>query len=74
MADPSRTDAQKVVNQTKVSYALIEDPQGELFAFFGGISMPTTIFIDASGNVVDTHSGAIFAEDLEAKIREVFGL
>lgn len=74
MQDLSRIDAQQMVNQTKVSYTLIEDPEGELYAFFGGISMPTTIFIDAAGNIVDTHSGAIFGGDLEAKIREVFGL
>jgi hypothetical protein len=45
-----------------------------LFARFGGIGMPTTVFIDADGNVVDTHTGALFAETLEERIREAFGL
>jgi len=36
--------------------------------------MPTSVFIDADGNVVETHSGAIFAADLEKKLREVFDL
>jgi cytochrome c biogenesis protein CcmG, thiol:disulfide interchange protein DsbE len=74
MQDLSRSDAQRLVNQTGVSYTLIEDPQGELYAFFGGISMPTTVFIDAKGEIVETHSGTIFADDLEARLREVFDL
>ncbi len=74
MQEIDRTQAQKLVNQTKVSYPLMEDPNGEIYSFFGGISMPTTVFIDARGNVADTHSGAIFADDLEAAIRDIFGL
>lgn len=69
-----RREAQKLLNQTGVSYTLMEDPDGEIYNFFGGISMPTTVFIDAEGNVADTHSGAIFAGDLEATIRDIFGL
>ncbi len=36
--------------------------------------MPTTVFIDADGNVVDTHTGALFGEVLEERIREAFDL
>ena len=70
----SRSDANALVIETGITYPLIEDPTGQLYAFFGGISMPTTVFIDAAGNIVDTHSGVIFKDDLEVKIREVFGL
>jgi thiol-disulfide isomerase/thioredoxin len=70
----SRSDANALVIETGITYPLIEDPSGQLYAFFGGISMPTTVFIDAAGNIVDTHSGVIFKDDLEVKIREVFGL
>jgi hypothetical protein len=41
---------------------------------FGGIGMPTTVFIDAEGNVVDVHSGVIFAADLEEALREAFDM
>ena len=74
LQDPGREGAQKLVDQTGVSYTLIDDAEGELYVFFGGIAMPTTVFIDSDGNVVDTHSGTIFAADLEAKIREAFDL
>ena len=74
LQDRDREGAQKLVDQTGVSYTLIEDAEGELYVFFGGIAMPTTVFIDSDGNVVDTHSGTIFAADLEAKIREAFDL
>ena len=74
LQDRGRAGAQALVDQTGVSYTLIEDAEGELYVFFGGIAMPTTVFIDADGNVVDTHSGSIFAADLEAKIREAFDL
>ncbi|MEX0757131.1 MAG: TlpA disulfide reductase family protein [Acidimicrobiia bacterium] len=66
------TDAQAadaLVDQTGVSYQLGLDPDGRIFNTFGGIAMPTTVFIDADGNVVKTHAGAIFAEDLEEMIR-----
>lgn len=74
LQDRNRAGAQELVDETGVSYTLIDDAEGELYVFFGGIAMPTTVFIDADGDVVDTHSGTIFAADLEAKIREAFDL
>lgn len=66
------TDAQaaaELVDQTGVSYQLGLDPDGRIFNTFGGIAMPTTVFIDAEGNIVKTHAGAIFADDLAEMIR-----
>ena len=62
------------MDETGVSYMLIEDAEGELYISFGSFSVPTTIFIDSDGNVVETHSGAVSAVDLEATIREAFDL
>ena len=73
----SETDlsaAEQLVAETGVTYTLAVDPDGLLYAQFDGIVMPTSVFIDENGNIVDTHSGAIFADDLEAKLREVFDL
>ena len=73
----SETDlsaAEQLVAETGVTYTLAVDPDGLLYAQFDGIAMPTSVFIDENGNIVDTHSGAIFADDLEAKLREVFDL
>ena len=61
--------AASLVASTGVSYQLGVDPDGSIFNGFGGIAMPTTVFIDEDGQVVMTHAGAIFADDLEDLIR-----
>lgn len=70
--DTSRDAANSLVHSTGVTYQLGLDPDGAIYRRFGGVGMPTTVFIDAEGRVVDVISGAIFAEDLEAKINELF--
>lgn len=72
MQDVSRAAALSLVESTGVDYVLADDPTGEIFQAFGGFSMPTTVFINSSGEVVDTHNGTIFAADLTARINELF--
>lgn len=74
MQENSRAAAEALVEQTGVEYQLALDPEGALYNRFGGIAMPTTVFIDAEGHVVDTHAGTIFAEDLRERIRELYGI
>jgi len=69
--DPRIEDAQVLIDQTGVTYDLAWDPDAELFAYFGGFAMPTTVFIDATGVVRETWSGVLTAEDLTAKIEEI---
>ncbi|MGH9137987.1 MAG: TlpA family protein disulfide reductase [Acidimicrobiales bacterium] len=64
-------DGQRVVNQTGVTYDIARDPDGSLFQSFGGVAMPTTVFIDADGNVVDLQSGEISADALRDRITGV---
>ena len=70
----TRGAADAFVEQSGVTYLLGEDPDGAILATFDGIAMPTTIFIDEAGNVVERHSGAIFEDDLRQKILELFGV
>ena len=70
----TRGAAEAFVQQSGVSYLLGEDPDGAILASFDGIAMPTTIFIDAAGNEVGRHSGAIFEDDLRQLIDELFGV
>ncbi|MFQ5967809.1 MAG: TlpA family protein disulfide reductase [Acidimicrobiia bacterium] len=58
-------------SRTGITYETFADPDGSLYRAFQGISMPTTIFIDADGNVVGRQNGAIFASALEDKIGEL---
>jgi cytochrome c-type biogenesis protein len=71
MQDISREDALGLVESTGVEYILADDPTGEIFQAFGGFSMPTTVFINRNGEIVDTHNGTIFEADLTAKINDL---
>ncbi len=72
--DADRAAAERLIAATGVTYLLASDPDGSLFRHFGGLGMPTTVFLDARGEVRATHSGILFAEDLERAIRDSFGL
>ena len=61
--DPER--AAEIVDRTGVTYDLGRDPAGELFTGFGGFGMPTTIFLDETGQIVDSHTGALSRSQLE---------
>lgn len=60
--------AENLVEQTDVDYRLVHDRDGAFFNLFGGISMPTTVFISATGDVEQVHAGALFEDDLTAII------
>ncbi|MGH9119875.1 MAG: TlpA family protein disulfide reductase [Acidimicrobiales bacterium] len=64
-------DGVRVVEQTGVTYDIARDPDGSLFQSFGGFAMPTTVFVDADGTVVDLRSGEISASELADRIRQV---
>lgn len=53
-----------LAEQTGVEYRLAHDPQGSIYNLFGGIAMPTTVFISADGVVQRAHAGTIFADEL----------
>ncbi|CAN5791939.1 TlpA disulfide reductase family protein [soil metagenome] len=69
MQETDPAAAQELIEETGVNYLLGRDPDGSIFTGFGGIAMPTTVFLDERGTVAATHAGAIFARDLEALIR-----
>jgi len=64
--------ALSVVEETGVTYPLAWDPRGEVFAAFGGYGMPTTVFLDENGGVVEMYTGELTADELEAHIVEHF--
>ncbi len=49
--DPAAAEA--MATETGVTYRLTRDPQGVVYAAFGGIGMPTTVFVDADGMIRD---------------------
>lgn len=60
--------AQALVEQTNVDYRLAHDRDGAIYNQFGGIAMPTTVFISAEGTVESVHSGTIFEDELTETI------
>jgi thiol-disulfide isomerase/thioredoxin len=70
----SRAAAERLVRETGVTYRLAEDPNGSVFVAFGGSSMPTTIFIDADGRVVENVGGMLSEGQLRDYIARLFGV
>ena len=69
--DPTR--ALIVVADTGISYPLAVDEDGSSYTEFGGFAMPTTIFINSEGNVLEVYSGDLTKGELEARIKRYFG-
>ncbi len=70
----SATDALATVERTGITYPTFADAGDAALTYFGGIEMPTTVFIDAAGNVVDVHPGALSEDELRAALAERFGV
>ena len=41
---------------------------------FGGLGMPTTVFIDANGQIADVHTGVLTEDSLTQAIQENFNI
>lgn len=59
------------MQQTGVTYDIARDADGSLFRRFGAVAMPTTVFLDAQGRVLDVHSGEISAGALADRIDDL---
>jgi thiol-disulfide isomerase/thioredoxin len=63
-----------LVRRTGVTWDLANDPDGTFVRAAGGLYLPTTVFVDADGNIVDTHVGAMSSGDLASLLRDNFGI
>jgi len=70
----SPEQALATVEATGVTYPTYDDPDASALTFFGGLAMPTTVFIDAAGEVVDVHSGALTEAELRGRLDDLFGV
>ena len=66
-------DAIATVAERGVTYPTGLD-EGELFIDFGGLGMPTTVFVSPEGQILETHSGLLTLEDITTRAQEHFGL
>lgn len=67
-------EARRLADQTGVSYDLGFDASGQLITDLGGINLPTTVFVDADGTIVDAHAGEISEAELRDEIRTKLGV
>jgi cytochrome c-type biogenesis protein len=67
-------DALATVEATGVTYPTYADPDGDALTYFGGVAMPTTVFIAADGTVLDMNPGEMSEAELRARITELFGI
>jgi thiol-disulfide isomerase/thioredoxin len=63
-----------LVQQTGVTYPTFADTGDAGAELFDLVNMPTTIFIDADGNVVERRAGRITEDQLRDEIDEQFGV
>ncbi|RLA50472.1 MAG: hypothetical protein DRQ98_12790 [Gammaproteobacteria bacterium] len=64
--------ADDLIGDTGVTYLLTRDPQGVVYTAFGGVAMPTTVFIGADGVVDEIVTGALTEGQLSNKIVQNF--
>jgi thiol-disulfide isomerase/thioredoxin len=63
---------QKYLSSSQLSLAnVLLDPGKKLGQQLGSMALPTTLFFDASGRLVDTQIGALTSESLAAKLSKI---
>jgi hypothetical protein len=57
-----------LVARTGVTYDVVHDTDAALFRAFGGVSMPTTVFVSADGEITEVRGGELSAGALQERI------
>ncbi|MGH9268647.1 MAG: TlpA family protein disulfide reductase [Acidimicrobiales bacterium] len=70
----SRAIALDLVAETGITYPSGYDPQGTVAFDFGLYGMPTTVFVDADGTILEQHTGELSRDALRATIERLFGV
>ena len=72
--DQSPEDALNLVETTGVTYDVGWDLDLEVYRATGSFAMPTTAFVSASGQLLDTFAGALDTESLTELIEDALGV
>jgi cytochrome c biogenesis protein CcmG/thiol:disulfide interchange protein DsbE len=67
-------NAREIVATTGVTYPTFADPDDAALTYFGGVNMPTTVFLAPDGEILEVMSRPLTQADLEAKLVEHYGL
>jgi len=66
-------DARRIVEETGITYPWARDERGDVANAAKVSNMPATMFVDADGEVVTVHSGALGPDELRDLIAEHLG-
>jgi thiol-disulfide isomerase/thioredoxin len=69
-----RDAALELVDRTGVTYRTAQDRDGAVFTALEGILLPTTVLLDADGGIVDSHAGALDADELRLWLADELGI
>jgi thiol-disulfide isomerase/thioredoxin len=62
--------AQRLIEETGVTYDLVRDPDAEAFRAFGIRGMPSTFLVQPDGTLARRHTGPLTADELRAFIQD----
>ena len=65
-------DVTDFVHTSGATYDIARDPAGKVFSDLGGLNMPTTFFVSATGRIVGVHPGAVTASELQKLVDQYF--
>jgi thiol-disulfide isomerase/thioredoxin len=72
--DPSSVGARRIIGETGITYPVVWDRDGSALISFEALGMPTTLFVDSNGDILELHTGALSADDLRGLLAEHFSL
>jgi thiol-disulfide isomerase/thioredoxin len=67
-------DALELIEQTGITYPAAQDKDGSVINALGGTVLPTTVLLDADGEILVTHSGKLDADDLRELLADELGV
>jgi cytochrome c biogenesis protein CcmG/thiol:disulfide interchange protein DsbE len=67
-------DALGIVERTGVTYPTFADTDDRASNMFDVVNLPTTVFLDADGTVLDVHTGELSESELRAELDERYGV
>ena len=66
--------ATELVERTRITYEWYRDPDSSAFLYFKSIRLPTTVFLDRTGGVAQSHTGELSEAELREAIRDKLGV
>jgi thiol-disulfide isomerase/thioredoxin len=70
--DATADAARRIVATTGITYSVLWDRDGTALTTFQALGMPTTLFVDSDGFILELHTGALSADDLRERLAEHF--